>query len=518
MDIEYTWLTRDFVLSNEALLKECCDLYSEHYGIWGEKGHRPGMKVKLSIQRLRQWFENDSATLYYALHESRMVGYAIAFSKKEHSYGVVTWVTQLVVHSDYRHQGIAKSLLFSIWGFSDHYAWGIVSANPYAVRALEKATRRRAVPIRIKKNVVKLQNIGKKNVPFIDENTVFDVTDNKALVDTHFSVDYSDTIQKIVDVTKDGVPWALGDLQEGWEWFAFTFNDQSPISLTKDEIEHMIATSDSVVQTAYSRMILDANMQKWMKNTINEVDYIDEIVSLDTIDLVYDLGCGSARHSFEIAKRGIHVIGVDYVEDNVNEANARISNLGLTNIQVIKGDCRYFVSDLKASLVLCLYDVVGTYSSDIDNIKIIKSAYDLLKPGGIAVFSVMNYVSTIKQAKYVFSFEKEPDRLLDLPVSNIQETTGEITDPDYYLVDSEKHLVYRKERFSKGRNLPAELIVKDKRYTKEEIIELCISIGFTIVEAKYTNASGWNVDYSPDDRKAKEILVVCRKEILDENS
>lgn len=39
------------------------------------------------------------------------------------------------IHSykDYRQQGIAKNILFSIWGFSNHFAWGIVSANPYAI-------------------------------------------------------------------------------------------------------------------------------------------------------------------------------------------------------------------------------------------------------------------------------------------------------------------------------------------------------------------------------------------------
>lgn len=131
----------------------------------------------MSPEKLCIWLDSENVTLYYATCEEKIVGYAIAFGKNEIGYGIVTWVTQLVVHKDYRQQGIAKNILFSIWGFSNHFAWGIVSANPYAIRALEKATRRRAVPMRIKKNATKLRNIGRKHVPFIDEETEFDITE-----------------------------------------------------------------------------------------------------------------------------------------------------------------------------------------------------------------------------------------------------------------------------------------------------------------------------------------------------
>lgn len=150
--IEYNRLPGRFAASNEDFLSRCARLYSEHYGIWGENGIRPGKAIKLSNNKLREWLENDDAIIYYASMKDDIIGYAIAINKKENGYGIVTWVTQLVVHKDYRNKGVAKSILFSIWGFSDHYAWGIVSANPYAIRALEKATRRHATPIRIKKN------------------------------------------------------------------------------------------------------------------------------------------------------------------------------------------------------------------------------------------------------------------------------------------------------------------------------------------------------------------------------
>jgi len=67
-----------------------------------------------------------------------LVGHAFSFS---FTYGpgesqrLCVWVTQLVVHSDHRHQGIAQRLCALSWEpHSD--AWGLVSSHPYAVPAL----------------------------------------------------------------------------------------------------------------------------------------------------------------------------------------------------------------------------------------------------------------------------------------------------------------------------------------------------------------------------------------------
>ena len=45
-------------------------------------------------------------------------------------------------------------------------------------------------------------------------------------------------------------PWSMGPLQEGWEWFAFTFRDQQQIDLTRKEIEQMLLASDAVTKHA----------------------------------------------------------------------------------------------------------------------------------------------------------------------------------------------------------------------------------------------------------------------------
>jgi len=47
-DIEYTFLSGRFVASNEKLLTQCSNFYSNHYGIWSNKGIHPQKRIKLS--------------------------------------------------------------------------------------------------------------------------------------------------------------------------------------------------------------------------------------------------------------------------------------------------------------------------------------------------------------------------------------------------------------------------------------------------------------------------------------
>src|SRR5216684_596844 len=91
---------------------------------------------------------------------------------------------KLVIHEAHRRVDVGKTLLFSIWGFSDHFAWGLITANPYAIRALEKATRRRCSPERIGKNKRKLQTIGVEQTPYVTEETVLEVTAERSRIHT----------------------------------------------------------------------------------------------------------------------------------------------------------------------------------------------------------------------------------------------------------------------------------------------------------------------------------------------
>ena len=108
----------------------------------GARGRRPGRRIEFPVDRLVQLLDSEQSWIVGCYIEDQLVGYVIAHTFELEGCGPVAWVSQLVVHETFRKYRLATILLRSIWEFSDYYAWGLVTANPYAVRALEAASRR----------------------------------------------------------------------------------------------------------------------------------------------------------------------------------------------------------------------------------------------------------------------------------------------------------------------------------------------------------------------------------------
>lgn len=493
------------LLENPSLSSEMSELYSNHYGTWGKTSENAGERIKLSSIKIEKWLQNDNSYVATARNEKdNLIGYAIAIKKsknKTNNDHIISWITQLIVHSDYRHQKIGKTLLFSFWGFSDDYAWGIMSSNPYAIRALEKATIRRVKPSLVKEKAKVLKNFGIHNIHFLDDNTEFVIDSQTSKVNTHFPSDISRIDEKLDNVTKDGVPWLLGNIEEGWEWFAFTINKQDKIELREQEILDILNISEDMAQKAYSRMPIETH--KWASKTNEEVDFIIDHLRLSKDMSIADFGCGIGRHTKELDKRGFNIVGIDYSNNLLQRAKDK------DNI-FIQGDCRSYDFKKQFNVILCLYDVIGSSADNDENIKILRNIVKHLKVGGIALISVMNFEYTDNIAKYRFSLKGETKKLLELQASNIMENSGDIFDPDYFMIGKDTHIVYRKEQFKIGNELPQEFIVRDYRYTKDEIFKMCKEVGLNVIFSRYVSAKDWQKELKPTE--AKEILILCKKE------
>ena len=488
-------------------------LYSAHYGIWGPDGNRPSEPIKLSSRQIKNWLTADSLVVW-ATAFGEMVGYAIAIHTQLSGHGKVAWITQLVVHKDHRHVDVGKTLLFTIWGFSDYFAWGLLSANPYAIRALEKATRRRCQPELIAKHAGALLALGAGPVHYLTSSTEVFINENESRIDTAFNIDHSELPVMLSKATGEMKPWTMGNLPVGWEWFAFTFHHQQQIPWAQKELEEMLLASDKKTKQAYSRMRHQWKSHPWAQYAKEEVEFVLRYSGVPEGASVIDFGCGNGRHAFEFERMGCQVTAIDYVQEPagaVREFSEKDSSL---NIRFHHGDCRTTEIGGLFDLGVCLYDVIGSQTDGDSNAEILKNLARHIKEGGYVFLSVMNMELTERLAKNWFSISSNPDKLLSLPPKDIMEKSGNVFNPDYYLIDTDKKIVYRKEQFHKGEELFEELLVRDRRYTQDEIAHMCVAAGFEVVWSRFVRAGHWDEQLDRKSDKAKEILVMCRKPYL----
>lgn len=203
----------------------------------------------------------------------------------------------------------------------------------------------------------------------------------------------------------------------------------------------------------------------------------------------------------------MNVVEIDFSENNIHKAkdNARASGVFPT---FITADARKYKTGVKSDFVLCLYDVIGSFRNHDDNLRIIRTIKSNLLPGGKAIVSVMNMELTDSISIHKLSITEDTEALLKLPPSRTMEKTGNIFNPEYYIVNTDDGLVYRKEQFAGGDEVFAEYVVADKRYTMAEITNLFIEEGFKVLDARYVSSGHFDKSLSPTDPKAKEILLV----------
>ena len=482
---------------------ECAELFSNSYGRYSQQSPiRPGENVKMGLSFFERRFKKENIYIAMVRYNERLIGQAAYIRKKYEDVGTMTWVMQLVVDERYRKHGIGSTLLRSIWGFSDDFAWGLATANPCTVKALESATFRQCCPCEIKKNLEYIKRLSDE-IAFVKEDGFF-VDEKSSIANTNFYIDNSE----FMDIENDE-EWKLGELQPGCEWLAFTFRSQK-INTSKYQryFDEMVRFSERKLQDAYGRMKMKEH--PWARGHINELDTIFEKVPDKEIKTVLDLGCGIGRHSIELSKRGYCVTGVDFSHKNI--LTARRSKRK-NEVRFIEDDARYYQNDALYDFVLCLYDVVGSFPDVDDNRNILYSIYKNLKSGGYCAISVMNMELTrsIVDKKQVGNVLEQPELLYSLKPSAIMQSSGNVFKPEYIVIDEKDKLVYRKEQFIDDEELPAEYIIRDKRYTAMEIVELIQSVGLEVCEYQYVQAGHFDKGLDACDKKAKEILVIAKR-------
>ena len=261
---ELTFSVRGGDEVSPAEWSEVSSLFSTEYGFYSAAAPRKaGDRICLGSGYYQRFYATDDYRVAFCRDGSQLVAEAIYLERKT-DRGMVALVVQLVVATGYRRRGIASTLLHSVWGFSDYYAWGIVSSNASTIEALQSATFRKASPAVMAKSAEWLRMEVLSSVPFLAK-AAWRISEGESVVGTAF---YTDRTQ--LSGSTNSVSSRLGVLAEGEEWLAVVFRQQEPDDLSA--YRSMIAASGEIVRTAYRHM--PQNEQRWASRTADEIDVV----------------------------------------------------------------------------------------------------------------------------------------------------------------------------------------------------------------------------------------------------
>ncbi len=130
--------------------------------------------------------------------------------------------------------------------------------------------------------------------------------------------------------------------------------------------------------------------ESFTKGTIGEVDFIEAEIGQDKSKTILDIGCGTGRHSIELAKRCYRVIGIDLSESQLKKAREKAASDNV-NVTFLKKDARDFHFKKPFDLVIMLCE--GGFplmETDEMNYKILENASNALQKRGTFIFTTLN--------------------------------------------------------------------------------------------------------------------------------
>jgi cyclopropane fatty-acyl-phospholipid synthase-like methyltransferase len=137
------------------------------------------------------------------------------------------------------------------------------------------------------------------------------------------------------------------------------------------------------------------------KNTTAEVDFLVKELGISPGQSVLDVGCGTGRHSIELARRGYLMTGVDVSAGMLEEARKHAATAGV-EVRWIESDATMLSLRQKFDAAICLcegaFGLLGSRHDPIGQpLAIIRNVAQALKTQSKCLFTVLNACTMIRK-------------------------------------------------------------------------------------------------------------------------
>lgn len=203
------------------------------------------------------------------------------------------------------------------------------------------------------------------------------------------------------------------------------------------------------------------------QGTIGECDFIEKEINYNKLLNIIDIGCGTGRHSIELAKRGYSMTGIDLSESQLEKAREK-ANKGGVHVDFMKFDARNLPFDKQFDVAIMICEgAFPLMETDEMNYEILRNVSKSLKDNAMFIFTTLNGLFPIFNsiAEFCASNTKNGN------ASYHNNTFNLMTFRDYNIT-----------KVKDDNGVEKELECNERYYIPSEITWLLKSLGFTKVE------------------------------------
>ncbi|MFQ5924306.1 MAG: class I SAM-dependent methyltransferase [Anaerolineales bacterium] len=218
-------------------------------------------------------------------------------------------------------------------------------------------------------------------------------------------------------------------------------------------------------------------------------EQVDKILALVDFEgnSVLDLACGPGRHSVELARKGLKVVGVDLSQFLLEKAKERANAAGV-EVEWIHDDMRSFKRPASFDLCLSMFTSFGYFDEKKDDVAVIRNIYESLNEGGVCLVDVVGKEWLAKH------FQPTTSRELD---------DGTLMIERHEIVDDWSRIRNRWIMLKEGK--AEEYLFEHTVYSAQELKDRFADVGFGRVEV-YGDLEG--AEYGP---AATRLIATARK-------
>lgn len=148
------------------------------------------------------------------------------------------------------------------------------------------------------------------------------------------------------------------------------------------------------------------------EGTEQEIEFLKSFLSLTPRHRVVDVACGPGRHSVELARGGIKVVGIDISDKLLNIARKTAALEKVATVEFVKADARDipYTDEFDAALCLC-EGAFGVLEGDAENERMLHSIFKALKPGGKLALTALSLLRLLRHEKDLSGFDPQTNLL-----------------------------------------------------------------------------------------------------------